>query len=66
MVTEQLKGRGNTTTWFLFVARLDAGAHFVCTLLKVDLRISIFILPKTLKGNSQPCVNQRVSFLFTI
>ena len=33
MVTEQLKGRGNTTTWFLFVARLDAGAHFVCTLL---------------------------------
>ena len=36
MVTEQLKGRGNTTTWFLFVARLDTGAHFVCTLLNTS------------------------------
>jgi len=35
MVTEQLKGRGNTTMWFLFVAWLDMGAHFVCTLLKI-------------------------------
>ena len=33
-MTENLKDRGNAKSWFLFTARLDAGAHFVCTLAK--------------------------------
>ena len=40
-VMEKLKGRGKARTWFLFVARLDAGARFVCTLLK-PLAFSLF------------------------
>jgi len=37
MVMEKLKGRGNTKTWFLFTARLDAGARFVCTFANAPL-----------------------------
>ena len=33
---------GKAMSWFLFIARLDVGAHIVCTLLKTDT------LPKTL------------------
>ena len=28
---ERMKGRGNMKPWFLFTARLDAGAYSVCT-----------------------------------
>ena len=38
-VMEKLKSCGKARTWFLFTARLDAGARFVCTLL-IQLRLS--------------------------